>query len=368
MRALFSIFLSLLLLTIALPGYINAQVKDFVILVSDNEADLTLAQKIAVVLDAKVIVSPWGIYNESVVPKILDADPSFVLIIGGPMAVPEEYEKDLEDLGIPHTRLYGSTRVETAQVVINWIKKDYPDLFKDIKFAVVYGWDFGAIMKVRSMKGVIPIFIGYNPVNITIPEEDVVAIMSRDSEEIMEKITGKFRVRSRMRVVITQEVAKETIEESSIVISRAEEVLREVESIGSMGARAWVFLDAAKGYLKKAKSSYEEGDYIKAYEYAKNAKIRAERAIVLARAGEKGPGLEISRRIKMLEITVIRLKARGIDVSNILPLIEKAKSALESGNVGEAMNYVEMAMKLIREKTRGHGENGRAHLNHGPKH
>ncbi|ENN96699.1 cell wall binding repeat 2-containing protein, partial [Methanocaldococcus villosus KIN24-T80] len=82
-KKLVLIILSLLIPTVAATN---------VILVSDNQADYLTALNIASLFnDTKVVVTPWGIYNESVVNEILKMKPEQVIIIGGPIAVPDEY-------------------------------------------------------------------------------------------------------------------------------------------------------------------------------------------------------------------------------------------------------------------------------------
>ncbi len=111
-----------------------------VILVSDNEADSAVAQNVADLLGAQLIVSPWGgTYDPAASAEILSIDPDRVIIIGGgPVAVPEEYTEDLEEFGIPYERWYGETRYETNLAVIEGgLRDEFPAVFGEIKTVVL---------------------------------------------------------------------------------------------------------------------------------------------------------------------------------------------------------------------------------------
>ncbi|XRP96223.1 cell wall-binding repeat-containing protein [Methanocaldococcus sp. 16A] len=99
----------ILLLLMAIPMVSATDV----ILVSDNCADQCTALEVANALNATVITTEWGIYNESLVNEILALNPNKVIIIGGPLAVAENYTTALENAGITVERIGGQTRYET---------------------------------------------------------------------------------------------------------------------------------------------------------------------------------------------------------------------------------------------------------------
>ncbi|HDZ35415.1 MAG TPA: hypothetical protein ENH81_00680, partial [Thermococcus sp.] len=84
-----------------------------VILVSDNEADCTLAEYLANVTGAIVVTTPWGVYDPSVTATVMSYGPDKVIIIGGPDAVVDMYLEDLQELNIPVERWWGKNRYET---------------------------------------------------------------------------------------------------------------------------------------------------------------------------------------------------------------------------------------------------------------
>lgn len=94
-----------------------------VILVSDNFADKLVAQTIADELDGFVLIeSPWGNFSNDTLNEILNQTPKNVVIIGGLVAVPENYTDALENENITVERINGSDRYETNNLTINRFK------------------------------------------------------------------------------------------------------------------------------------------------------------------------------------------------------------------------------------------------------
>ncbi|ACV24422.1 cell wall-binding protein [Methanocaldococcus fervens] len=126
--------LLLLLLALLVPA-VSATT---VILVSDNQADCLVANNTASVLvDAKIVVTTWGVYDENLVDEILALNPDKVIIVGGPVAVPENYTAALEEAGIEVERIGGETRYETNRQVIEKFKEKLKE--KKRKVVVVHG-------------------------------------------------------------------------------------------------------------------------------------------------------------------------------------------------------------------------------------
>ena len=99
----------LLLLLITIPMVSATDV----VLVSDNCADQCVALEVADAINATVITTEWGVYNESLVDEILALNPDKVIIIGGNLAVVENYTTALENAGITVERVGGKDRYET---------------------------------------------------------------------------------------------------------------------------------------------------------------------------------------------------------------------------------------------------------------
>ncbi|AIJ05378.1 cell wall binding domain [Methanocaldococcus bathoardescens] len=154
--------LLLLLLALLVPAVSATNV----ILVSDNQADYLSAMNIASLFnDTKVVVTPWGIYNESVVDEILKLNPKQVIIIGGPVAVPEEYVEKLENLGIEVERVAGKDRYETNKEVIEKFKEK----LKEKKKVVVVHGNSGVLVNISEDT----IVILTNGVNLTVNVDEL---------------------------------------------------------------------------------------------------------------------------------------------------------------------------------------------------
>ncbi|ABO35191.1 conserved hypothetical protein [Methanococcus maripaludis C5] len=137
-----------------------------VILVSDNFADKLVAQTIADELDGFVLIeSPWGNFSNDTLNEILNQTPKNVVIIGGLVAVPENYTDALENENITVERINGSDRYETNNLTINRFK----DLFVNKTILIVYtegeNDTYGNITNVT--------FVLTDGENISVSEEDM---------------------------------------------------------------------------------------------------------------------------------------------------------------------------------------------------
>lgn len=90
-------------------------------------------------------------------------------------------------------------------------------------------------------------------------------------------------------------------------------------------------LDQAKRLLGMAKIQFERGNYQKAYILSLQAKLLAEKVILLANISPKSPGIEIQVELRMLQIVTSRLEKLGYDVSEVKDLLNKAQEALKAG-------------------------------------
>src|SRR3990172_2066922 len=148
-RAIVICALTLLVSAIA----VSAQTGKTVILVSDNMADSAVAEAIKSVKNIDVVTTPWGEFNESVVAKITALNPTVVFILGGPAAVPSEYENALSSY--TWFRIYGNDRYATAAAALEHFKGD----FKGKGIVIAYGYDSKgikhALEKAKKIGGII---------------------------------------------------------------------------------------------------------------------------------------------------------------------------------------------------------------------
>jgi len=142
----FAIAVSIIMLlsTIDVSALERQATISLVILVSDNPADMTDAQILAKYTGGMIVQAGWHEYDERIIDQIKELNPDQVIIIGGPKAVLPDYEEKLKELGIKYKRLWGETRIETAQKVYEWMFENGVKIDGDVIF--VNAWDNDLVM------------------------------------------------------------------------------------------------------------------------------------------------------------------------------------------------------------------------------
>ncbi|NJE08763.1 hypothetical protein E3E31_09555 [Thermococcus sp. M39] len=353
---------------------------NLVILVSDNEADCALAQKVAEYLNASIVVTPWGVYDPNVTSQIVTRAPDLVLIIGGPTAVSEEYENDLQDLGIPYVRRWGANRYETNLAVLQYLFENYSELLKDVKVIIVNGEDITAIRKAGNIKGrAIIIYVDddylenqtqiLDLLNATM----VLIINTPYSENVTERV--RERVREKIKANVTCENTTITAEDALLAIQIAENKTMLAESLVANISipAAEKLLENAKKHLERAKEAYNETKYGRAYGLAIAAKSIAE--VVIRMASEekqimlhKNETMKIKIKLEKLEDIVERLEELGFNVTEEKALLEQAEQAYENGDYALAKQLMGQLKELIKTKYHNEKELIRARWKEKEKH
>ncbi len=125
-----------------------------VVLVSDNCADCAAAEEVANVINATVITTTWGIYDEDVVNKIISLNPDKVIIVGGNVAVVDNYTSALESAGISVERVGGATRYDTNKELILKYQNEFTKRYGDnLTLCVVHGNDDIGLNETMAMDG-----------------------------------------------------------------------------------------------------------------------------------------------------------------------------------------------------------------------
>lgn len=332
---------------------------NLVILVSDNEADYALAEKLAENLNVSVVVTPWGIYDSNITAEIASYAPDSVLIIGGPAAVPKLYEDDLQNLNITWFRIWGSDRYETNIKVLEYVMQNYPDVLKDVKIVIANGRDMGAIKKIGNSKKVFPIYVNANNTdNQTkilgiMKVTGVIIIKTPFSANITERI--RERVREKVQNVteenenITAEMAWEAIE-----IAQNKTALAESLIDNATNPSAPKLLELAKKELNNAMEAYNESEYGKAYGQAIAAKAHAE--VVIRFASEDfqerfHKNLQIRAEVEIMKVERIieRFDELGMNVTAANATLEQAKNAYDEGKYEEAFELAKEAEKILKD-------------------
>ena len=369
-------FLALIVLTLILAGVPPraAEETKIVILVSDNEADMAIARNVAELLNADVYTSPWGTYSAEVSAEILSSEPDRVIIIGGPVAVPEEYTKDFDEFGIPYERWYGETRYETNYVVIQALREEFPSVFERITSAVIAnGRDALAIETYLSVMeknklGNVSILVltdaGRTELTLEVlatfpslreiryaytPSNGKVPLFPLDREGISSWAKAHLGnpAMGEMPSPVTRDVTYSLLLRVQNKTQRAEELLDGLQ------------IEAAKRHLQKAKETleiawkaYNTGDYVRAYQLAARASLHADFVISLAyrelRTVYQGSlQLKLQMELHRLEIMVMTLERKGYEVSDVESLLQEAREALKEGDYSRLFNEL---LPLIKER------------------
>jgi len=361
----------------------QAQSLSIVILVSDNEADSALAEELAALLNADIVITTWGVYDPNVTAEIMSYAPDKVIIIGGPDAVPKDYEVELDELGISWVRWYGENRYETNLEVLKKAIEEYPGLFDGVKVVIAHGRDLGAIKQAKGIEG--KKFILYVDNNLTNTTEIIGTLLKTKSviiiksllmdNETAEKI--RERVRKKVRdgditeenVAITAEMAWEAIQ---VAINKTETAKEMLDDLPVPAAKR--LIELAEKEIQIANESYNEGNYGKAYGQAIAAKAHAEAVIKLAskewqKVIHARVDIQIEKEVHKLEIKIKVLEKAGIDVSAIREKIDAAKAAIQAGDYDTARELIEDAKNMLREAfTQGRGRIREKYLPVNPPH
>lgn len=341
----------------------QAQSLSIVILVSDNEADSALAEELAALLNASIVVTTWGVYDPNVTAEIMTYAPDKVIIIGGPDAVPKDYETELDELGVSCVRWYGGNRYETNLNVLKKAIEEYPELFDGVKVVIAHGRDLGAIKRAKGIEG--KKFILYVDNNLTNTTEIIGTLLKTKSviiikSQLMDNETAKEireRVRERVRdgniteenVTITAEMAWEAIQ---VAVNKTETAKEMLDDLPVPAAKR--LIELAEKEIQIANESYNEGKYGKAYGQAITAKAHAEAVIKLAskewqKVIHARVDIQLEREIHRLEIKIRVLEKARIDVSAIREKVDAAKAAIQAGDYDTARQLIEDAKNMLRE-------------------
>lgn len=361
-KKVFALLFGALLLASIIP-LSQAQSLSIVILVSDNEADSALAEELAEVLNATVVVTTWGVYDPNVTAEIMENAPDKVIIIGGPDAVPKDYETDLGELGVSYVRWYGENRYETNLEVLKKAIEEYPELFEGVKIVIAHGRDLGAIKQAKGIEG--KKFVLYVDNNLTNTTEIIGTLLKTKSviiikSPLMDNETAeeiREHVRERVRdgnvteedVNVTAEMAWEAIQ---VAINRTETAKEMLDDLPVPAAKR--LIEIAEKKIQIANESYNEGNYGKAYGQAIAAKAHAEAVIKLAskewqKVIHARVDIQLEKEVHRLEVKIKVLEKAGIDVTQIKEKIDAAKAAIQAGDYDTARELIEDAKNMLRE-------------------
>ncbi|WP_324736187.1 hypothetical protein VFC49_03480 [Thermococcus sp. SY098] len=371
---------------------------NIVILVSDNEADSTLADSVANIINAYAVIKvPWGIYNPNYSAEVLKYAPDKVIIIGGPTAVPIDYEKDLEEMDIPFERWYGRNRYETNLVVVQKLKEEFPEEFSQIETVyIVHGRDVLSMLMQRWLDALpnvaeyksIWVFTGegYENLSLQILDEILEASQRRPWVEVI--VTSRWIQLEHKKVpkplfnINTDEIAnflrKKGYEVTVGNYTRGtyftikyagtvgQVVLETLKLVDNKTQVAENFLDGldipeakkrlnmAKEQITKAWKLYSLGNYQEAYLLAVAANRNADFVISMSakewnKIAQMSLNYALNREVLRLEARINALKILGINTESVEEVLAEIKLAIKSKNYSKALKLIKEAKEELRE-------------------
>lgn len=350
-------------------GLAVAQSESRVILVSDNEADSAVATVIENLKGLKIVITPWGKFNQSVVDQIQNLTPEEVIIIGGPAAVPSAYETAL--LEFTNTvRVAGKDRYATAARVLDLFRDD----FKGKGAIAAYGYDKKGIekaLKKAKAQGMIVVFVDLSRApwemqkaleNANISLLEVEESPNMNTTEIKDDVkddVGEVRFTGVDRALR----ASEQIEEARKEIIEAEEKIAELNVTATAPLE---LVDNARERLKRAEKAFNESKYGEAFGLAVSAEHLAENAKDVAeelveyweesREELKELQEKVAEKIEDLrediieqEEKVLKAEKKGINASDVKGHLEQATLKLEEAESALGQGDTSTAVAKLRE-------------------
>ncbi|WP_297535751.1 hypothetical protein [Thermococcus sp.] len=316
-----------------------------VILVSDNPADLAMAKFVSNVTGFPIVVTPWGIYDPSVSARVLAYNPGEVIIIGGPLAVLDDYATDLKGFNVTVVRWWGETRYGTNKAVIKGLES--MGLISPNATFLVPGNDTFAIAYALRLalkdRGVILY------VNSTLKSESLknpVLVVSPMSEKIGKKVEDVVKPVSVVRANVTEKELED-------LILQLEAKLGSIRNLTANDSQLKGLLNLAQDNLNSAKEELQKGNLQMAYRYAMMAGFQIDLALKMA---NENPSAKLQ-----LDLQILELQTHGmaqIDPETLVKLkglLDQLREALKEHDYEKARR-IEMEIRLLLLKTiREHG-------------
>lgn len=341
-------------MAVLIPG-VTAQTQT-VALVSDNVADHAVAEALAEVAGLKIVTTPWGEYNASLVEAVKALNPSKVFILGGSMAVPEEYELALNFTTT--VRIAGRDRVETAGRVLGLFRDD----FRGKGIEIARGDDSGGIRRALAKakaRGGILLFIRGDEVSKEVEdaikganatEIEVLASPDMNASEVESEAEERLKVNVSVSEGDKRERALEQIEEARKALAEAE-----TESGNVTDGALQRLLNQSRLHLAGAEEAFNASKFGEAYGLANAAEHLAENAERIAKrlreAGKEDKvERKITRDIQKLEEKLVELERKaGERGANISVEAARAKAALQEASAALDQNDTVTAVIKLEE-------------------
>ncbi|WP_421077851.1 PKD domain-containing protein [Methanothermococcus sp. Ax23] len=131
----YSILLSLIMILGALPLGFASETTENVAVVVSTPADAIVAAPYAKAMGYKLVYTPTDELSDDAKRELERNNINKVIIVGGPVAVSNSVENQINKLHINIKRVWGETRIETSQKMYELIKEEKPEMVNNIVVA-----------------------------------------------------------------------------------------------------------------------------------------------------------------------------------------------------------------------------------------
>ncbi|WP_297508947.1 cell wall-binding repeat 2 family protein [Thermococcus sp.] len=339
----------------------EAQETVTVILVSDNMADSGVAKLLANATGGIIVTTPWGVYEPNVTAEILSYAPDQVIIIGGPMAVVDQYVTDLEGYNITVYRWGGMNRYETNLIALE-MAKGRGLLKKENITVFAPGNDSVAIQKaveIALQKGGVVVYVNktvsIEKLNKTVTIRKAIIVNTPVSKGVAKRLMkGLFR-HNASAVDITVNVTDQIQFLEKLIQLRIERI----EEIANMTNSTELFSLAQNlsAGLNEVNELLQAGNTTQAYKKLLWLQVRSQ--FVLKRAHlvlfrEMGHGkIGIMMKLMKLRAELEILQKAGVNVTAYNQTLTEIEEYLKKGNDGMALRLLTQLENQLRELYKG---------------
>ncbi len=296
-----------------------------VILVSDNPADWAMARLVSNLTGFPVVVTHWGVYTPVVSSRIYSYSPRRVIIIGGPLAVPEYYTEDMKAVNITVVRWGGENRYGTNRAVLSGIK------------------EFGVLLNQSPV-----VSAGYDPVSISKALEIAInhraplvyinnsQVQVKASIAVLSPWTG-IKVKA-LKVVVVNVTASELLALLNEVGQKLDALRLLVNSTNITNIDISRYMVLANNLLANAKLSLSMRDYRDAYRLINRANYLTDRAI---RITESNKGVSIDVIMGTMQLMLHGIKPLNpLEYTRLQKLVKEYREYLREHNYTEAQRVL----------------------------
>ncbi|WP_297497230.1 cell wall-binding repeat 2 family protein [Thermococcus sp.] len=328
-----------------------------VILVSDNTADSGVAKLLANATGGVIVTTPWGIYEPNVTAEILSYAPDQVIIIGGPMAVVNQYVTDLQGYNITVYRWGGINRYETNLIALE-MAKGKGLLKKDNVTVFAPGNDTVAIqeaVKIAIQKGGIVVYVNktvsINKLNKTITIRKAIVVNTPVSKGLAKGLMKQLFRHNSSAVDITVNVTGQVQFLEKLIQLRIERI----EEIANM-TNSTELLSLAQNLsagLDEVNKLLQAGNTTQAYKKLLWLQVRSQFVLkrtnfVLVKEMTHGK-FGIMVRLMRLKAELEILQKAGVNVAPYNQMLTQAEEYFKKGNDGMALKLLTQLEKQLRE-------------------